>query len=113
MEEFVFVYMTTATVEEARTIGRRLVETRLAACANIVPGMESIYRWQGRIETAQETVLIAKTRAVLVDQLCAKVRELHSYDCPCVVALPIGAGNPAYLRWLGDETTGVEGTAFA
>lgn len=113
MEDYVFVYMTTATVEEARVIGRRLVEERLAACANILPAMESIYRWQGRIEAAQEAVLIAKTRAVLVDQLAARVRELHSYDCPCVVALPITAGNPAYLRWLGAETSEIGGTALA
>ena len=113
MDDFVFVYMTASSSEEARAIGRRLVEARLAACANILPGMESIFHWQGRLETAQETVLIAKTRAVLVDQLAAMVRELHSYDCPCVVALPITAGNPAYLRWLGQETAGVEGTALA
>ena len=113
MAEFVFVYMTASTPEEARAIGRRLVEERLAACVNLLPGMESIYRWQGGIETAQETVLIAKTRAVLVDQLSARVRELHSYDCPCVVALPIAAGNPAYLRWIGDETTEIGGTALA
>jgi periplasmic divalent cation tolerance protein len=113
MDEFVFVYMTTGSLEEARMIGRRLVEARLAACANIVPGMESIYHWQGGVEAAQETVLIAKTRAVLVDQLTAKVRELHSYDCPCVVTLPITGGNPAYLRWLGSETTEIGGTAIA
>jgi periplasmic divalent cation tolerance protein len=113
MDEFVFVYMTTSSLDQARVIGRRLVEARLAACANILPGMESIYHWQGKIETALETVLIAKTRAVLVDQLTAMVKELHTYDCPCVVALPITAGNPAYLRWLGQETSGVEGTALA
>ena len=113
MDEFVFVYVTTSSLEEARAIGRRLVEERLAACANLLPGMESIYRWQGGIETAQETVLIAKTRAGLVDQLSARVRELHSYDCPCVVALPITAGNPAYLRWIGAETTAIGGTALA
>ncbi len=113
MDEYVFVYMTTGTVEEARVIGRRLVEERLAACANILPAMESIYHWQGRVETAQEAVLIAKTRAVLVDQLSARVREWHSYDCPCVVALPITAGNPAYLRWLGAETTDVQDSALA
>lgn len=113
MEDFVFVYITTGSVEEARTIGRRLVEARLAACANILPGMEAIYRWQGKIESAAEAVLVVKTRAVLVDQLAAQVRELHSYECPCVVALPIVAGNPAYLRWLDQETRGVGGTAFA
>ena len=100
MDEFVFVYMTTSSLDQARVIGRRLVEARLAACANILPGMESIYHWQGKIETAQETVLIAKTRAVLVDQLTAMVKQLHSYDCPCVVALPITAGiRPICAGW--------------
>lgn len=113
MSDSVFVYVTTATIEQARAIGRRLVEDRLAACANVLPGMESIYRWQGAIETAQESVLILKTRAALVDQLAARVRQLHTYDCPCVVALPILAGNPAYLRWIEAETTGGGGTAFA
>ena len=113
MDGLVFVYITAATAEQARTIGRRLVEERLAACANIVPGMESVYRWQGRVETAQEAVLIAKTRAVLVDQVAARVRELHSYDCPCVVSMPITGGNPAFLRWLGEETAAVGGTAIA
>ncbi|MGE0658623.1 MAG: divalent-cation tolerance protein CutA [Reyranellaceae bacterium] len=113
MSDSVFVYVTTATIEQARAIGRRLVEDRLAACANVLPGIESIYRWQGAIETAQESVLILKTRAALVDQLAARVRELHTYDCPCVVALPIVAGNPAYLRWIETETTGGGSTAFA
>lgn len=113
MDDFVFVYITTASIEEARHIGRRLVEERLAACGNILPGMESVYRWQGGVETASETVLIAKTRAALVDPLTARVRELHSYECPCVVALPIAAGNPAYLRWLGAETAEPGGTALA
>ena len=113
MPDSVFVYVTTATIEQARTIGRRLVEDRLAACANVLPAMESIYRWQGAIETTQESVLILKTRAALVDQLAARVHELHSYDCPCVLALPILAGNPAYLRWIEEETTASGDTAFA
>ena len=113
MSDSVFVYVTTATIEQAQAIGRRLVEDRLAACANVLPGMESIYRRQGAIETAQEAVLILKTRAALVDQLAARVRQLHTYDCPCVVALPILAGNPAYLRWIDEETTAGGSTAFA
>lgn len=102
--EFRLLYITTAKVEEARRIGKVLVEERLAACANIVPALESIYRWQGAIVEDREILLIVKTRAALVDAAIAKVKALHSYTCPCIVALPILSGNPAYLEWLGQET---------
>ncbi|MBP2315879.1 divalent-cation tolerance protein CutA [Azospirillum soli] len=102
--EFVFAYITAGSREEATRIGRTLVEERLAACANILDGMTSIYRWEGAIEEASETVLIAKTRADLFDRLTARVRDLHSYNVPCVVELKVGRGNPAYLDWLRDET---------
>ncbi|MFC5354094.1 divalent-cation tolerance protein CutA [Azospirillum himalayense] len=102
--EFVFAYITAGSRDEARRIGRALVEEGLAACANIFDGMTSIYRWQDAIEEATETVLIAKTRAELFDRLAARVRELHSYEVPCVVELRVGRGNPAYLDWLRDET---------
>ena len=99
-----FVYMTTGSQEEARHIGRVLVEERLAACVNILPGMNSIYWWDGALQDDQETVLIAKTRAELLEGLTERVRALHSYSCPCVVALPIEGGNAAYLDWLAAET---------
>lgn len=99
------VYMTTETVEEARALGRALVEARLAACANVIPGMIPIFWWEGEVQEGGETVLIAKTRSALVERLTAFVKERHSYDCPCVVALPIAAGNPAFLDWIADETT--------
>jgi periplasmic divalent cation tolerance protein len=102
--EFRLLYITTAKVEEARRIGKALVDARLAACANIVPGLESIYRWQGAVVEDKEILLILKTRAELVENAIAKVKELHSYTCPCIVALPILTGNPAYLDWLGAET---------
>ncbi|TWA65780.1 periplasmic divalent cation tolerance protein [Azospirillum brasilense] len=102
--EFVFAYITAGSRDEARRIGRALVEERLAACANIFDGMTSIYRWQDAIEEAEETVLIAKTRAELFDRLAARVRELHGYEVPCVVELRVGRGNPAYLDWLRDAT---------
>lgn len=104
MSDLRLVYITAGSVEEATRIGRALVEARLAACVNILPGMRSIYRWQGAIETAEEAVLIAKTRAPLVTPLVARVQELHSYDMPCAVSLPILDGSPAYLRWLAEET---------
>ena len=100
----VFAYVPAASTEEAQAIGRALVEERLAACVNILPGMHSVYHWQGAVETAEETVLIAKTRAELADALAARVKELHSYDVPCVVILPITGGPPPFLRWIEDET---------
>ncbi len=98
------VYMTAGSAEEARAIGASLIGRRLAACVNILPGMFSQYHWQGSVQTDEEVVLIAKTRDELVDALTAHVREIHSYDCPCIVALPIRGGNPAFLQWIADET---------
>ncbi|PWC33146.1 divalent-cation tolerance protein CutA [Azospirillum sp. TSO35-2] len=102
--DLVVAYITAASRDEALRIGRTLVEERLAACANVLDGMTSVYRWNGVVEQADEAVLIAKTRAGLFDRLTARVRELHSYDVPCVVELAIGRGNPAYLDWLRDGT---------
>ena len=101
--ELRFVYITTQNAEEARRIGRALVEERLAACVNILDGMNSIYWWEGEIQDDRETVLIAKTREALLPALIERVKALHSYSCPCVVALPILAGNPEYLAWLREE----------
>jgi periplasmic divalent cation tolerance protein len=80
------------------------VEERLAAGANVLDGVASIYWWAGAIEQASEAVLIVKTRADLVERLSARIKALHSYDCPCVVALPIAGGNPDYLEWIRAET---------
>ncbi|MBF0513305.1 MAG: divalent-cation tolerance protein CutA [Desulfovibrionaceae bacterium] len=102
--ESIFVYMTAADDAEAEKIGRALVEARLAACVNMIPGMRAVYWWQGKVESGGETVLIAKTRRSLLDALTAKVRQLHSYQVPCVVALPIAGGNPDFLNWLEKET---------
>ena len=99
-----FCYVTAGSRAEALALGRAVVEERLAACANVLDGITSIYWWQGALEQASEAVLILKTRAELVGLLTARLRELHSYDCPCVVALPIAGGNPAYLEWIAAET---------
>ena len=98
------VYMTAETPEEAKALGRGLVEARLAACANVLTGMVPIFWWEGEVQEGSEAVLIAKTRRDLVEALTAFVKQHHSYDCPCVVALPIEAGNPAFLGWIGEET---------
>ena len=98
------LYITAGSRDEAKKIGRALVEERLAACANIIDGMESVYWWEGKLTEDKEAVMIVKTRAELVAQVTARVKALHSYTVPCIVALPILDGNPAYLEWLGAET---------
>lgn len=102
--ELRFVYMTTASIEEARKIGHTLIEARLAACVNIVAGMRSLYWRDGKIEEGGETILIAKTRESLVPILTERVRALHSYKVPCVVSLAIEGGNKPFLDWIEAET---------
>lgn len=109
--ELSFVYITAASAEEARRIGRSLVEERLAACTNVIDGMTSMYWWEGRVQEDSEAVLIAKTRESLVKALTDRVKALHSYTCPCVVALPIGQGNPDFLDWLARETAPAQPSA--
>ena len=101
----VLIYITAATDEEARHLGRTLVDERLAACANVWPAITSVYRWQGEVQEDAEVALIVKTRGDLVDRVSDRVRALHSYDCPCVVAVPITGGNPAFLDWIAAETS--------
>ena len=104
MMELNLIYITTKDKDEAKKIGSELVKERLAACVNIIDGMNSIYRWKGKIQNDSEAILIAKTRKSLVDKLIAKVKSLHSYACPCIVSLPILNGNKEYLTWLQNET---------
>jgi len=98
------IYMTAPNEAEAASIARILVEERLAACVNIMGGMRSIYCWEGEIQEDAEFVLIAKTRRDLASALTDKVREIHSYDCPCVVTLAIDGENPAFLDWIDAGT---------
>ena len=98
------VYITASDSGQALALGRTLVTEQLAACANVLQGMTSVYRWQGELTEASEAVLMIKTRQELVERVIARVRELHTYDCPCVVSWPITAGNPEYLAWIGRET---------
>ena len=111
MSNYNLIYATAASRDEALSLGRALVEARLAACANVLPGMVSVYWWEGKVEQGDEAVLVLKTRAELVEAATARLRALHSYACPCVVALPIVAGNPDFLAWIGAETQGAGGTA--
>ena len=98
------VYITAESMEDAEIIGRNLVSRRLAACVNIISNMKSIYQWEGKIETGNEVVIIAKTKKVLVNELTEHVKNLHSYDTPCVVSLPIEDGNSDFIQWIRDET---------
>jgi periplasmic divalent cation tolerance protein len=98
-----FVYMTAGSKAEAQKIGNALVEGRLAACVNILDNMQSIYRWNERIQQDTEVVLIAKTTDNLVSALIDQVKSLHSYDCPCIVSLPILNGYPPFLDWVQQE----------
>ena len=104
MERAVFVYTTWPTVPEAEEAGRTLVERRLAACVNILPGMISHYRWQGKVERAEEAVMIIKTRASLADKVSDAVKGLHPYDTPAILVLPLESVEKNYLGWLLEET---------
>ncbi len=101
--EYRSIYITARDEEEARRIGHTLVEEKLAACINFFP-IQSIYRWKGEIEEAQEVAAIAKTRAELVDQVIQRVKQLHSYEVPCVVSWIIEKGNSDYLLWIKEST---------
>ena len=100
----VAVCVTTASLAEAEAIGRAVVEARLAASVNVVSGVSSFYRWEGALREGSEAMLWAKTSADLIEPLTAMVKALHSYACPCVIALPISAGNADYLAWIDAET---------
>ena len=104
MERAVFVYTTYPSIVEAERAGRALVERRLAACVNILPGMISHYWWQGAIERAEEVVMIIKTRAGLAEPVRAAVNEMHSYTTPAVLVIPIETVDPDYHAWIVGET---------
>lgn len=109
MERVVFVYTTFPSLVEAERVGATLVEQRLAACVNILPGMVSHYCWQGRVERGEEVVVIFKTRASLVEPLRLAFKERHSYEMPAFVVLPAEGGDAAYLAWIRNETAAAAG----
>ena len=104
-EKLCWVYMTAGSLEEAKNIGQKLVEQNLAACVNLLENLTSIYKWEDKLEEGQEVVMIAKTRKTLMPKLIEIVKSHHSYDCACILELPIQGGNPDFLSWIERETT--------
>ncbi len=106
MAEEIIVLITAGSGEEAATIARALVDEHIAACVNVVPEVRSLFFWEGRTQDARESLLICKSRQPLLEKLISRVKTLHSYAVPEVLALPIIAGSRDYLDWLGESTKG-------
>jgi len=102
-DEILLALSTFPDVETARKISRRLVTEKFAACANIVPALESIYRWQGKIEEGSETFVLFKTTAARSAEFQAKLKSLHPYDLPEIIFLSVAEGSPEYLRWVAEN----------
>ncbi len=100
---YVLVYITTSGIEESEKIARVLLDERLAACTNILPSIKSIYRGECDLEEDSESLLIAKTDTSKVEKIIEKVKSIHSYDIPCILAIPIIKGSDDYLKWLDGE----------
>lgn len=101
---YIVVLVTSGSPEEAQKISSALLEQKKAACVNIVPQVSSRFWWQGELDSADESLLIIKTRASLLDDIIGIVKKIHSYEVAEVIALPIVGGNPDYLNWIGEET---------
>ena len=104
MEQAMMVLTNMADMESARSLAATLVERRLAACVNLLPGVQSVYRWQGVVEQSAEVTLLIKTTAGRYGELEQAIRQLHPYELPELIALPIAAGLPGYLEWIALET---------
>ena len=105
MTDAIVILCTVPSVEVGETLGRSLVEARLAACVNVLPGLTSIYRWEGQVQIDREAQLIIKTRASLLDRASAHIAASHPYQTPEVIALPITGGSERYLAWLAGEVS--------
>ena len=105
-EGFIAVHITTRDEAEARKLAGMLLEQKKAACVNIVPKISTLYRWQGKIESGSESLMIVKTKRSLLHDIIALVKASHSYEVPEIIALPIDGGSPEYLAWLEDELDG-------
>ncbi|MGF7117504.1 divalent-cation tolerance protein CutA [Methanobacterium oryzae] len=100
---YALVYITTSSKEESKKIANKLVEEKLAACINIISSIESIYLWKGKIEDDKESLLIAKTKVNTIDMIIKRVKEIHSYETPAILAIPIIEGSKDYLNYLDSE----------
>lgn len=103
MRSFNLVYITTKNKKEARKIGGMAVKNKLAACANIIGGAESIYKWKGKIQKEKEAVVIIKTEKRLIKKLIDFIKTKHSYKCPCILVLPVLGGDKNYLKWISEN----------
>ena len=97
------IFVTTANKKEASSIAQALIKNRLAACVNIISGVESFFRWQGKIDSARETLLIIKSRKAKMPKVIKLIKSMHSYELPEIISLPITAGFKPYLRWINES----------
>lgn len=102
--EYLMVLITASSLDEAERLARVLIEQKLIACANLVREIQSLFWWQGQIETASEVLLLCKTKAAHFDAIVACITSLHSYETPEIIAMPIVLGSATYLRWIDDAT---------
>jgi len=102
-EENVVIFITTNTDKEAQDVAKALLNNKLAACVNIVPKMSSLFWWSNTLDSAQESLLIVKSKTFLLHEIVRLVKDVHSYEIPEIIALPIIGGNPDYLNWIGKE----------
>lgn len=104
-DEVLTVFCSCSGIEEAEKIARALVERRLAACVNIISGVQSLYRWQGNVETAVECLMLVKTSRSRFDAIRDSIRQLHSYEVPEILAIPVTNGSQAYIDWIAESVT--------
>ncbi|MFQ5640221.1 MAG: divalent-cation tolerance protein CutA [bacterium] len=104
MSERIVVFVTCGSEEEAKKISRELLDAQLIACANVVPSVLSIFRWQGKIDEESEVLIVIKSVKTNLAQIVTKVKAMHSYDVPEIIAMPIIGGSDDYLRWVDNET---------
>lgn len=101
---FIVIFVTTKDRQEAEAIARNLVEEKLAACVNILDGVQSVFWWEGKVDQAQEALLMIKSRKDLLPQIITAVKSLHSYSVPEIIALPVQDGHSDYLKWIEEST---------
>jgi periplasmic divalent cation tolerance protein len=97
------VYITTSGILESKAITKRLLEDKLACCVNIIPSIESMYLWKGKIEEDSESMMVVKTKSVLVDEVIKMVENVHSYETPCILEITVNKGSNNYLKWMETE----------